>query len=58
MRPSADVTQQESFETILGAHRAFDRREPGWTKVAALVSEKCGTQVSGWASCEAAGQIR
>jgi len=31
--PSAILTQRATFESALDAYRAFDRREPGWTKV-------------------------
>jgi propionate CoA-transferase len=31
--PTTVLTQQESMPTALQAYEAFDRREPGWTKV-------------------------
>lgn len=31
---SANLTQEETFDSIIDAYRAFDRREPGWIKVA------------------------
>ena len=33
VRPSAILTQHATFATAIDAYRAFDRREPGWTKV-------------------------
>ncbi|HET9092974.1 MAG TPA: zinc-dependent alcohol dehydrogenase [Acidimicrobiales bacterium] len=51
---SPNVTQQETFDTILDAYRAFDRREPGWVKVAVLVGGGSGMQVSGRAAMDAA----
>ncbi|HEX3774072.1 MAG TPA: zinc-dependent alcohol dehydrogenase [Polyangiaceae bacterium] len=33
VRPSQILTQCATFEDALDAYRAFDRREPGWTKV-------------------------
>lgn len=31
--PTTVVSQQEAMPTVLDAYEAFDRREPGWTKV-------------------------
>ncbi|NBE95015.1 glutathione-dependent formaldehyde dehydrogenase [Nonomuraea sp. KC401] len=31
--PTTVLTQQESLPTVIDAYQAFDRREPGWTKV-------------------------
>jgi threonine dehydrogenase-like Zn-dependent dehydrogenase len=36
--PATVITQQESVPTVLAAYEAFDRREPGWTKVTLEVS--------------------
>jgi threonine dehydrogenase-like Zn-dependent dehydrogenase len=47
MSLSPNVTQQETFETIIDAFRAFDRREPRWVKVAVAVNGGSGMQVSG-----------
>jgi threonine dehydrogenase-like Zn-dependent dehydrogenase len=32
--PTTVITQQETLPTAIAAYEAFDRREPGWTKVA------------------------
>lgn len=40
IRPSAILTQAVSFESALDAYRAFDRREPGWTKVELVPNEE------------------
>ncbi|REE99415.1 zinc-dependent alcohol dehydrogenase [Thermomonospora umbrina] len=32
--PTSVITQQEGMPTVIEAYEAFDRREPGWTKVA------------------------
>lgn len=53
MSLSPNVTQQETFDTILDAYRAFDRREPGWVKVAVLLSQGSGMQVGGRATVDA-----
>jgi threonine dehydrogenase-like Zn-dependent dehydrogenase len=31
--PTAVLTQHESFDAVLDAYKAFDKREPGWIKV-------------------------
>jgi hypothetical protein len=31
--PSSILTQTVAFDSAIAAYRAFDRREPGWTKV-------------------------
>ena len=31
--PATVISQQEEMPTALEAYQAFDRREPGWTKV-------------------------
>jgi threonine dehydrogenase-like Zn-dependent dehydrogenase len=33
LRPSSILTQSVSLSGAVDAYRAFDRREPGWTKV-------------------------
>lgn len=33
LRPSTILTQRAAFESAIEAYEAFDRREPGWTKV-------------------------
>ena len=53
MRLSPNISHQETFESILEAYRAFDRREPGWTKVAVAVGEGSSMQVSGRATVDA-----
>ncbi len=53
MSLAPNVTQDETFDTILDAYRAFDRRQPGWIKVAVVVGEGSGMQVSGRATVDA-----
>jgi threonine dehydrogenase-like Zn-dependent dehydrogenase len=36
--PTAIVSQQEPMPSVIDAYEAFDRREPGWTKVALEVA--------------------
>ncbi|TDD72170.1 zinc-dependent alcohol dehydrogenase [Actinomadura rubrisoli] len=36
--PTTILTQQETLPSVIDAYEAFDRREPGWTKVALEVS--------------------
>jgi threonine dehydrogenase-like Zn-dependent dehydrogenase len=36
--PTTIVTQQEPLPSVIAAYEAFDRREPGWTKVALEVA--------------------
>jgi threonine dehydrogenase-like Zn-dependent dehydrogenase len=58
MSLSANVTQQETFETIIDAYQAFDRRQPGWIKVVIAVSAGSGMQVSGRAAVDASSGKR
>jgi threonine dehydrogenase-like Zn-dependent dehydrogenase len=53
MSLAANVTQQETFDTVIDAYRAFDRRQPGWVKVAVVVGQGSGMQVGGRAAMEA-----
>ena len=50
---SPNITQQETFETIIDAYRAFDRREPGWVKVAVAVNPGSGMHDGAHDSVEA-----
>lgn len=54
MSLSPNLTQQETLETIIDSYRTFDRREPGWIKVAVALAAGSGMQVSGRNSVEAA----
>lgn len=42
MALSPNLTHHETFDTIIEAYEAFDRREPGWTKVAVAVGQRSG----------------
>jgi threonine dehydrogenase-like Zn-dependent dehydrogenase len=36
--PTTIITRQEPMPSVIDAYEAFDRREPGWTKVALEVA--------------------
>jgi threonine dehydrogenase-like Zn-dependent dehydrogenase len=36
--PTTILTQQDAMPAVLDAYQAFDRRDPGWTKVALEVA--------------------